>query len=970
MGGLAYDFDTTFLPQLSRNWEDILFDSGARSDNQVLQELWQGISPFDPATGTHVGDIIIRGSRFANDWYYIWGSYRASFIDLRNDGNNVIAWDGFVTMIPAHALFSRFPENFVGGQENFNDPNVFNGGNVFYSVPCRLPYALTPGPIADNAAIAADSEVGVHTLDYALGVGVTGAQAPIPGFPTRVISLDPSTSPCLNFNWMGHQRTVAANGTLDMDYVACGGNYIVEVILPIYAGPENPLGSTRENLAITNLERWGWGLTEALCKNAGGQPALTNPLTFPRPEGISKLEERTAAYLQPFEAIGGGFTDDIADCLLSDYATPAVTTSGYYVSRIYDSYSYQGQNYANTGLTLICGEASRINAAGTAVAGTVPFAGVFASTFSSSPELDYPGSTPKDRATLKIAVPPNFVTDTSIAAYDYEGAWANVLSPSLSRASVEQAQFLPDSIPPGFLIGINNLDIGGVKTCAILASVTDDVIYGGGYPTFTALGAGVDNFFATPLAIKGNQFTTQTGIALPEGTGAKWTGRVQQQATFSPEYERITKNQGIYESFISGRLAADSLFGWISDPDLLRDLQGDSTISPKDRDVSSLVGCNPTFSSGPNFNPAFLLGTGNIYIGGLSNKPIPTLTNPYSNLGYGLLAYVPGGEPYVFMYDYGTVSMLQNNGFPPIIAPLVPTFDVRASGIQEGDNMNAAFTVAPTSTTRYPVSASWDNDRDQWTFTFADATNGFGFMSVNSAFSTAESQNQFSFLDQTDNFALSGPYAALANPQACIYTSRMMTPILDGLAILGASEDVTYKGQTAMRAFEYTPAGALQPVNAFACYTINGTTGRTANVWVDYLLFDGVDSLIATELQTMGLRVTVENVEWYKAKIIRKGELGFTPEEVEDWVRSQQEEYKATQRLKQRQGRSRLRKRQVQAWQEGNSDMEDIVSGDFTEKGGFESLKEFDAAAAEYVPPPEESSPDSSRKEKNKSGKR
>ena len=98
--------------------------------------------------------------------------------------------------------------------------------------------------------------------------------------------------------------------------------------------------------------------------------------------------------------------------------------------------------------------------------------------------------------------------------------------------------------------------------------------------------------------------------------------------------------------------------------------------------------------------------------------------------------------------------------------------------------------------------------------------------------------------------------------------------------------------------------------------------------------------------------------------------LGFTPEEVEDWVRSQQEEYKATKRLKERQGRSRLRKRQVQAWQDDNNDFNDIVSGDFTENGGFDTLKEFDAAAADYVPPPEESSPDSSRKEKNKSGKR
>ena len=132
---------------------------------------------------------------------------------------------------------------------------------------------------------------------------------------------------------------------------------------------------------IVNTERWGWGLTEALCRNAGGGAPLINPLAYPKTEGISKLEERTAAYLPLGFGIGGITTDDIALCLLSDYATPAATTSGYYVSRIYDSYSYQGSDFANSGLTLICGEASRINAAGTAVTGTVPFAGIFASSF-------------------------------------------------------------------------------------------------------------------------------------------------------------------------------------------------------------------------------------------------------------------------------------------------------------------------------------------------------------------------------------------------------------------------------------------------------------------------------------------------------------------------------------------------------------------------------------------------------------
>ena len=65
-----------------------------------------------------------------------------------------------------------------------------------------------------------------------------------------------------------------------------------------------------------------------------------------------------------------------------------------------------------------------------------------------------------------------------------------------------------------------------------------------------------------------------------------------------------------------------------------------------------------------------------------------------------------------------------------------------------------------------------------------------------------------------------------------------------------------------------------------------------------------------------------------------------------------------------------MRKRQVQAWQEDQADFQELVDGDFTESGGFENIKEFDKAAAEYVPDPSEATSDSSRKEKNKSRKR
>ena len=928
MGGLAYDLNTVAISQY-QNWAEMLFLDGVllkSGGDAGLQELWQGIDSFDIATGAGISDVIIRGSRFANDFYYVWGSYKADFLNIYGAGVKGTAWDGFVTIIPAHAMETRFT----------NPTAQLNTTNASYSFPMRLPFKLSPGAVGDAAAIAADSEVGVHALDYALSINLLTTTSPL-------------NSSNLSFFWMGHQRTVAANGTLDMPYISCGGTITIDINLPDYGS----VGQA-ESITYDVIEDWGWSRTNAATQAPAAFP-LTNGQNFPLPGdfGVSQLQTRTSFY-------GRSATDDVADTLLSNFNNPAATTSGYYISRIYDMVSTQEGNLG--GLSLVVGEASRINAAGTAVAGTVPVMALWKSRWSSIIELNYPASTPALGMIFKAAVPPQFITDTSIAAYDYEGAWANVISPPLLE-DLENAGF-----PASFLVGINNLDIGGVKTCAILGAASTDVIFAGGYENVDGFGAYANSFALVPIAIKGNSFTTETGIALPEGTGSKWTGRAQQQATFSPVYEDNCKGTGIYLDSLQGNQDG-SLGGYLIDPDLEKNLLNDPTISPEDIGISSLVGINPSAINAMTG----ISGTGNIFLSGLSNKASPTLAQPYSNLGYGLLAYVPGGDPYVFMYDYGTISVLSpvTNTLTPPVAPAEPTFDIRASGLQEGDNMNAAFTVDSTSTTRRPISASWDNDRDQWIFTFADATNGFGFMSVNSAFSSQEGGNQFSFLDQSNNFVVPTPILAVnPTPESCIYTSRMMTPILDGMCIIGATDDVTVKGQRALTAVAIPqPVGGGTTPN-FAVYTITGSTGRSANVWVDYLLFDGVDSLIATELQTMGLRVNVENVEWYKAKIIRKGDIGFTPEEIEDWVRSQQEEYKATKRLKERQGRSRLRKRQVQAWQEDQADFQELVDGDFTESGGFENIKEFDKAAAEYVPDPSEASSDSSRKEKNKSRKR
>ena len=47
---------------------------------------------------------------------------------------------------------------------------------------------------------------------------------------------------------------------------------------------------------------------------------------------------------------------------------------------------------------------------------------------------------------------------------------------------------------------------------------------------------------------------------------------------------------------------------------------------------------------------------------------------------------------------------------------------------------------------------------------------------------------------------------------------------------------------------------------------MEGASGRSVIMWVDYVLYDGIDSLIATIVQELGLNVTIENVEWYKRK--------------------------------------------------------------------------------------------------------
>ncbi len=714
---------------------------------------------------------------------------------------------------------------------------------------------------------------------------------------------------CASFYYVGHQRTYAANGTLTgQDYVGAGGIVLapMQIPSPVDSGPLNFMDFSMQ-------EQFGWGLTTAIAGTG------MNPLGEWIPKFAYAIEDYSVAFQIPTGVI-------VADL---------VSGRDYYISRIYSIASLTNNDGASptplsNGAAMICGEVVKDDGAGAVDYSTV-MTGLWHPQCSPDSVTGYAAG---NYGIIRTGTDENFGLEDGLptGAYNLQGAYAVAIQPGLQKEAF-------DGIENFFTVGINNVTHGGNPYCELYIGSVSQCLYGNGYPL---LAVGALPYIAVAFACQGGTFTTGTGLALPI-TGSKWTGVATQQSTFDPQYEIDSKGQA---GFLDPIIPEDEKF-YILDEDLASDLTKDPTIQGTGNEYLANALCGVCVTG----------NSGNINIRGLSNKTPPTPTDFYSNVAYGWLAHQPADEPYVLMYDWASWRVFEN--FPQTNPP---TWGLNAAGSPEGTDMNDNFTIDPNSTTRYPLSASWDNDRDQWIFGFADATNGFGVMSVNSAFSNT-SITQLSFLDQTDDYAIPAPFAT---PEASIHTARLMTPILDGLTIIAETNDLTDPGSVSLRPY-ITNAGTPDQITTFLLYTINGTTGRRANVWVDYLLFDGVDSMIALELQKLGLRVNVENVEWYRAKLLRKGHLGLTSEEIEDWMRQQQDEYKATQRLKERQGRQRIKRRQVAAWKEG---LEDNLKGEFLENGGYDSLKEFDEAAAEYVPNPLEESPDMNRDRKNKSTKR
>jgi hypothetical protein len=105
----------------------------------------------------------------------------------------------------------------------------------------------------------------------------------------------------------------------------------------------------------------------------------------------------------------------------------------------------------------------------------------------------------------------------------------------------------------------------------------------------------------------------------------------------------------------------------------------------------------------------------------------------------------------------------------------------------------------------------------------------------------------------------------------------------------------------------YRPLGVKEPS---ALWDFTTATGRRAVAWFEYLMYDGIDALVAKKLHEMGVRVTIANVEWYKQEILKE-RLDVSSDFFTEWATAQEEQNQERDKLNRLQGNSRPRKRQV-----------------------------------------------------------
>ncbi len=998
--GLAYDLDVETWDNFGTYLPDAMIHLAGRSPLELmLRETadvfygqdWLYRFCGTDALGTNecqaifpTGEYIIRDASFINGYYVFVGSYKAYFRDLYGAGDDGYAWDGFIMTIRGFSYDNTFTAPFIfnkstGTFMGFN-PHMGATGGGWGFMPMRMPIDIMPGVFpTDVTAVADDSSVGLQGVDIwknsvsivigqglvedsgnikivavgfqrvgdPVGQGMTFTDIDYVGFMwnSQLLSLfDPFTLPSQKIDFAAQpyyggfpspdnypeNPAIAVSGSFISYQVARQSTYqtswraTTNYTCPMHPAADPDLNTRLRDLDVAcaisapntggiahyRVDIWADGyLPDGT--SLVGQPAIpvnANALSW---DWIPRRFMDVCCYSEQVATASGGWGWDSPFVVVGDMScggdplapTPTLdSTVPMTIGCVLPS------NWAQLNMTRL---------------GPLDKARLY------NPYMMAHVGGLSDRGDAAGGQSEWLFEGTFTETNSLEGAYGAFVQVPYERMTTQmEGGENPSELPPRCYVAVNG--------------ITDS---GGG------TGAGVFTFdepsqypYCTHISIIApNQDPTleSQGITTP----VKWYAKAMQSRTFTKEEEEATTN---FNHF---------------DPNLMEEFIYNSNNNEK-------VGV-----------------FGNYQRYGLDNDPEGVLSSEKqqgsnSRQGFGLLGWNATLGPVCYMFDSGRgwwKSPVFGIGNPNYNA----TSEYSNVTLNAGATFNSKILLNPNLTTRKAVSAQWDNDRDQWLFWFSNPTDGLSGVSVTSTF-TPSVLGADAYLDQTDSFSIKAP-TETEDYQTAGWLPFLMTNNMDGIVFFGGDDETNSGGGDI---WEYTGVGAdnkywipaiiqstgtqTPPNDWGGCsaigtidykpstlqwFNISGSTGRTAKVWVDYILLDGADAVIATKLRERGMKVTIEAVEWFKRKIINKGDLNIKQEEIEMWMREQQDEFQQMMSDAERQGRIRKRKKQVSAY---GLDLSEVITPDFEDKEVQEFMEEY--LPQSRPPTPEEQAIEKQRK--------
>ena len=1004
-------------PAFSQQGNDTKNAQGDRRPNSGCFDPpdWGFLWNDQPADPTEIGcqqifptgEYIIRDCVFINGFFVFCGSYKAFFKDLYGAGNDGYAWDGFLMPMRGYSNNTAAGTLFEWVKNTGEFVGVSNDREIagFGILPMRFPLNIQPSAIGDAAATAADSSVGLQAIDIYksrgtpfVGLGDFFGQAisimscgfqlvgdPVAqgmkfsdidyvGFltfgallffgsgqgeepsPQNPAGRDISGPLFLGVSQPGQTQygdyTEAEKANIqygDAGMLNSRGSAMVQVGWKITTNNSFPNFNNTDRQNLRDLDVW-LALDYAQQQNVGGEPYLyRNWLEGYTPSGLPVPNPLNLPADDP--ALAG--------------VTSAAATVDNFPRRFMDITTYASVGFGvgeKESIFCISGDMSvGLDVLGNAVQ-TVPMVigGAFPyDILEALMALGQDPATPPINFSFQYAGPYMICHVAGVSALSQvitipgSAVGQNVWSPlpTANPTSIFANSYAAFSIVPYEAMGTPNAGVDA--SGALIYTAVNGMLDADGNTNGAIFVSG--SFEDGPLGVEcpfNNIALVGTVSEANTVMPTKWIGKAAQSRTFSPIEEEGAK--GILSAIDSGR---NDSFEYL-------------TIRNSNTPDSELVGYKS------NYQRYGLDGDENSQR--IQSSTIKGAGSP-TGQGFGFLGYKTGVGPILLMLDSG--GGIYTNAFT-IPTTANPTYSNIGALLNKGNDLNANTlpVTVPANVTRMALNCGWDNDRDQWLFCEQDPTLGTSIISVNAAFGATTNDN--GFLDQTDNFVGPSPGFRTADCHSSLFVPFLMTNNLDGIVVMGGDDATssgtgTQFGNTDLTVFGLhgindgagvatttDPVGGCDAITytvqnqQASFYKISGSTGRTASVWVDYVLFDGADALIATKLRERGMKVTIEAVEWFKRKIINSGDLNISAEEIEIWMREQQNEFSQMMQDAERQGRVRIKKKQVSAY---GIDMSEVITPDFEDKEMQEFMKD-------YLPTSRPPTPEELRLEKQRKG--